>query len=149
MKNAHDIIVSLQNRPQFSKLSRFKCIDIVRLSFNAPLQRMIKFAYIKNNILFFVLDHPGAKQEFDNNIQSIKSALKFAKPEACRELNIADIKAFVTHTPSRNKPPMQQKQTKQIYPERAEGNFEVTVCDETLKEIFTSIRTIIKGNRHV
>ena len=144
MKNAHDIISSLQNRPQFSKLSRFKCIDTIRLSFNAPLQRMIKFAYIKNNILFFVLNHPGAKQEFDNNIQSIKSALKFAKPDACQELNITDIKAFVTHTPSRNKPVMQQKQIKQIYHERAEGNFEISVKDEKLNQLIKSIRDIIK-----
>jgi len=144
MKNARDIINSIQNRPQFSKLSRFKCIDTIRLSFSAPLQKMIKFAYIKNGTLFFVLNHPGAKQEFDNNIQSIKSALKFVQPEVCKELNIQDIKAFVTHSPTPK--PNEQEQTKehQHYPERARGEFQITTQDKKLQEIFKSIQTIIK-----
>ena len=60
---------------------------------------MIKFAYIKNETLYFVLNHPAGKQEFDNNIQNIKSALNFHTPEECSETLIRDIKAFVTHTP--------------------------------------------------
>ncbi len=143
MKNARDIINSIQNRPQFSKLSRFKCIETIRLSFSAPLQKMIKFAYIKNDTLFFVLNHPGAKQEFDNNIQSIKSALKFVQPKECKEFNIKDIKAFVTHTPSRREEKELTKEP-QIYPERATGNFQITTEDEKLRNILQSIQTIIK-----
>jgi hypothetical protein len=144
MKNASDIINSIQNRPQFSKLSRFKCIDTIRLSFSPPLQKMIKFAYIKNHTLFFVLNHPGAKQEFDNNIQSIKSALKFVQPEVCKELNIQDIKAFVTHTPTQKQQNEEKSIEVQTYPERAKGEFPITTEDERLQEIFKSIQTIIK-----
>ena len=144
MKNARDIINSIQNRPQFSKLSRFKCIDTIRLSFSAPLQKMIKFAYIKNDTLFFVLNHPGAKQEFDNNIQSIKSALKYVQPKECKEFTINDIKAFVTHSPSRNKAAKEQKNEPQSYPERANGEFSITTEDPHLRELLESIRNIIK-----
>ena len=145
MKNARDIINSLQNRPQFSKLSRFGCIDVIRHSFSAPLQKMIKFAYIKNNTLFFVLNHPGAKQEFDNNIQSIKSALKFVKPKECQEADIKDIKAFVTHTPMKNEDTQKlNSTTAQHYKERASGNFTITTKDEKLASIFKSIQNIIK-----
>ena len=103
---------------------------------------MIKFAYIKNDTLFFVLNHPGAKQEFDNNIQSIKSALNFYAPEECAQTPILDIKAFVTHAPSKEfklepKEPVR-------YPERATGNFEVNVKDEKLNALIKSIQTIIK-----
>jgi hypothetical protein len=143
MKNACDIINSLQNRPQFSKLSRFGCIDKIRLSFSPPLQKMIKFAYIKNNTLFFVLNHPGAKQEFDNNIQSIKSALKYVKPKECQELDIEDIKAFVTHTPT-NRKSLEVLKKPQTYPERATGNFQIQSKDEKIKELFESIQMIIK-----
>jgi hypothetical protein len=143
MKNACDIINSLQNRPQFSKLSRFGCIDKIRLSFSAPLQKMIKFAYIKNNTLFFVLNHPGAKQEFDNNIQNIKSALKYVQPQECKELDIQDIKAFVTHTPSR-KQAIAEKKEPQTYPERAKGDFQITTEDAKLRQVLESIQTIIK-----
>jgi len=142
MKNAHDIINSLQNRPQFSKLSRFKCIDRIRLSFSPPLQKMIKFAYIKNSTLFFVLNHPGAKQEFDNNIQSIKSALKYVQPQECKGLDLKDIKAFVTHTPREENQTVEIKEAEH-YKERATGAFQITTKDEKLRNIFESIKEII------
>jgi hypothetical protein len=62
---------------------------------------MIKFAYIKNETLYFVLNHPAGKQEFDNNIESIKSALNFHMPQECEHSSFEDIKAFVTHTPQK------------------------------------------------
>jgi len=148
MKSARDIIHSIQNRPQFSKLSRFKCIDRIRLSFNAPLQRMIKFAYIKNNVLFFVLNHPGAKQEFDNNIQSIKSALKFVQPKECADLQIEDIRAFVTHTPTpRRSMTTEPTETAPHYPERAKGAFAMPTRDPKLLALMQEIQSIIQ-KRH-
>lgn len=144
MKNASDIINSLQNKPQFSKLSQFKCIQRIQSIFSPPLQKMIKFAYIKNSTLFFVLNHPGAKQEFDNNIESIKSALKFHNPAECEENSINDIKAFVTHTPQKTHVPY-IIQT-QHYKERAKGEFEITVKDEKLRSLMQSIQKIIKEN---
>ncbi|WP_457745028.1 hypothetical protein [Sulfurimonas sp.] len=103
---------------------------------------MIKFAYIKNGTLFFVLNHPGAKQEFDNNIQSIKSALKFYNPSECEENSINDIKAFVTHTPT--KIIKFEEKRKETYQERAHGNFQIKIKDENLKELVLSIQKIIK-----
>ncbi|WP_457750323.1 hypothetical protein [Sulfurimonas sp.] len=107
---------------------------------------MIKFAYIKNKTLFFVLNHPGAKQEFDNNIQSIKSALKFHTPSECSEETINDIKAFVTHTPASHANISTQTEAKKnlAYKERATGNFEIPVHDEKLKALILSIQKIIK-----
>lgn len=104
---------------------------------------MIKFAYIKNNILYFVLNHPAGKQEFDNNIQNIKSALKFFTPDECKEFIIEDIKAFVTHTP--RKEFKQNIVKKETYPERATGNFKVNIEDEKLNELVKSIKDIIKN----
>lgn len=103
---------------------------------------MIKFAYIKNKILFFVLNHPGAKQEFDNNIQSIKSALKFCNPHECEQISITDIKAFVTHTPDKAFTP--QMKTVQSYPERSHGDFDINIEDENLRRLAQSIQKIIK-----
>jgi len=146
MKNSSDILNSLQNRPQFSKLSHYKCIYKIQSLFSHPLQKMIKFAYIKNNTLFFVLNHPGAKQEFDNNIQSIKSALKFHTPKECSDEIITDIKAFVTHTPSLHGDAAANVQPKKVltYKERATGNFKIPVHDAKLRELILSIQNIIK-----
>lgn len=145
MKNATDIIKIIQNQPQFSKLSHFHCIKKIQSLFNLPLQKMVKFAYIKNQTLFFVLNHPGAKQEFDNNIQSIKSALKFVTPDECKELSINDIRAFVTHTPSfKPSSPQPKNNTAPSYTERASGNISVTIEDERLNKLVKSIFDIIK-----
>ncbi|EHP29333.1 hypothetical protein SMGD1_0806 [Sulfurimonas gotlandica GD1] len=106
---------------------------------------MIKFAYFKNDILFFVLNHPGAKQEFDNNIQSIKSALKFVSPEECNEVTVTDIKAFVTNKPIK-KIALFQTNSKETYTERATGDIEVNIKDEKLNALVKSIQDIIKAN---
>ena len=142
MKNASQIISSIQNKPQFSKLSRFGCIERIKKLFSPALQKMVKFAYIKNDTIFFVLIHPGAKQEFDNNIQSIKSALKFHTPDECMQTPISDIKAFVTHTP----PPkdIEVEKTFQEYPERASGNIQIDIKDDKLRALAASIQKIIK-----
>jgi hypothetical protein len=145
MKNAAQIINSIQSRPQFSKLSYYKCIKIVQSMFTAPVQKMINFAYIKNRTLFFVFNHPIGKQEFDNNIQSIKSALKFYMPEECKECEESlfdDIKAFVTHTPKKNIENF--KEVKQVYKERSSGDFEINIDNEKLNSLVRSIQKIIK-----
>ena len=145
MKNASQIINSIQNRPQFSKLSKYKCIKRIESIFIPALQKMIKFSYIKNDTLFFVLSHPAGKQEFDNNIQNIKSALNFHMPEECSQTVINDIKAFVTHTPI--KKATQVLKIDQTYKERATGNFHVNIHDEKLNSLVKSIQKIIKDKK--
>ena len=144
MKNASQIINSIQSKPQFSKLSKYKCIHRIQSIFNPALQRMIKFSYIKNDTLFFVLNHPAGKQEFDNNIQSIKSALKFVNPDECSDTVINDIKAFVTHSPV--KPPVEETKKKELlYKERASGDITINIKDERLNSLARSIQNIIKS----
>ncbi|MCF6340875.1 MAG: hypothetical protein L3J10_09045 [Sulfurimonas sp.] len=146
MKNASQIINSLQYKPQFSKLSYFKCIKTIQSMFTPPVQKMINFAYIKNKTLFFVFNHPVGKQEFDNSIQSIKSALNFHLPDECRECEKSlfdDIKAFVTHTPKK-KLSEENKKVEYFYKERASGELEVNIKDKKLNSLVRSIQEIIK-----
>ena len=144
MKNVSDILKNLQSQPQFSKLNHFECIKKIESLFSAPLQKMVKFSYIKNRTLFFVLNHPGAKQEFDNNIDSIKSALKFVTPTECQGIEFDEIKAFVTHTPRQQR--SFQPTTKQTYKERASGTLPVNLKDEKLNKLVRSIFEIIKSH---
>ncbi|MCD6433856.1 MAG: DUF721 domain-containing protein [Sulfurimonas sp.] len=143
MKNASQIINSIQNRPQFSKLSKYSCIKKIQSIFTPALQKMIKFAYIKNNTLFFILNHPAAKQEFDNNIQNIKSALNFHMPEECSETLVEDIRVFVTHTPTKQTKTTLRKELR--YKERASGDFDIKIKDEKLNQLVKSIQNIIKA----
>jgi len=148
MKNASQIINSIQSRPQFSKLIYYKCIKIVQSMFTPPIQKMINFVYIKNKTLFFVFNHPVGKQEFDNNIQSIKSALKFYMPSECKECDenlFDDIKAFVTHTPKSNKEEFIEPP--KTYKERSSGEFSIDIKDEKLNSLAKEIQKIIKEIR--
>ena len=145
MKNAAQIIDSIQSKPQFYRLFSHKCMQRVQSMFTPPVRKMINFTYIKNRTLFFVFNHPVGKQEFDNNIQSIKSALKFHMPFECQECNAPlfdEIKAFVTHSPKITTP--EHKETKQVYKERSSGDFEINVHDEKLNSLIRSIQEIIK-----
>ena len=144
MKNSTQILNLLQHKPQFSKLGKFSCITKIQSLFSPALQRMIKFAYFKNDILFFVLNHPGAKQEFDNNIQSIKSALNFVQPDECMDIVVTDIKAFVTNKPIKKIALFNNLHVEDVYEERASGDIEVDIKDKKLKELVESIQKIIK-----
>jgi len=144
MKNSAQILQFIQHKPQFSKLSKYKCIKKIQSIFSPALQKMIKFAYFKNDILFFVLNHPGAKQEFDNNIQSIKSALKFVSPDECSEVTVTDIKAFVTNKPIK-KITLFKTDSEEKYPERATGDIKVNIKEEKLRNLIQSIQDIIKA----
>ena len=92
MKNATQIITSLQNKPQFSKLNRFKCIEKIQSMFMPSFTRFVKFTYFQNNTLFFVLNHSAGKQEFDKTVQNIKSALNFYTPDECSQMKVENIK---------------------------------------------------------
>ena len=142
MKNASQIINSIQNKPQFSKLSKYSCIKKISSLFTPALQKMIKFGYFKSNTLFFVLNHPLAKQEFDNNIQNIKSALNFVKPSECEGIVIQDIKAFVSHTPIKKQNVVIKKY---LCEERASGDIEINIKDEKLNQLVKSIQTADRG----
>ena len=151
MKNASQIINSIQSKPQFSKLSYYKCIDIVQSMFTPPVRKMINFAYIKNRTLFFVFNHPVGKQEFDNSIDSIKSALNFHMPDECKECDKSlfdDIKAFVTHTPKKSVK-TENKPVKHVYTERATGTLHVDIKNEKLNSLVKSIQDIIKDKVNV
>ncbi|MBA3025154.1 MAG: hypothetical protein FP820_01950 [Sulfurimonas sp.] len=142
MKNAAQILNSIQNKPQFSKLNKYKCIKKIESMFMPTFQRFVKFSYIKNDTLFFVLNHNAGKQEFDNSIQNIKKALNLYAPKECEELAIKDIKAFVTHTPTQDVQAPPQKVQK--YQERSSGNFSIEIKDSRLNSLVRTIQQIIK-----
>ena len=141
MKNSAQILSHLQHQPQFSKLSQQGCIKSVQDLFPPHLQRMVRYGYIRNDILFFVLSHPGAKQEFDIIIDSIKTPLKAYPPTSCQNTPFNDIRAFVSH-----KRPVKlksKKRTEVLYKERSSGSFSNPTTDEKLHKIIEEIRRLI------
>lgn len=146
MKNASHILASLRHRPSFSKLVRYECIRRIQGLFPPHLQRLIRYGYFHQDILYFVLSHPGAKQEFDNIIASIKAPLKQYTPPECSSCVPLDIRAFVSHKNQTRSLATQKGLTRQSearYSERAEGDFENPARHHEIHRLIERIRTHI------
>lgn len=108
---------------------------------------MVSFAYVKHKVLYFVLSHPGAKQEFDIIITSIKTPLKLHPPLKCKEMEFEDIRAYVSHKPVQTEPDF-TRETAPMYTEQSTGSFSNPVKDEKLHTIIEKIREVIQKTPH-
>jgi len=143
MKNSKQLVSHLRSQSAFTPLNNQSCINAVKELLPQRLHRFILFGYIRHNIVFFALNHPGAKQEFDNIINSIKTPLKQMPPLSCKNYEIYDVRAFVSHKKtisfSTNKPINEE------YKERASASFDNDIKDKKLHNVFEEIRDIIKN----
>ncbi len=146
MKNSQQLVSHLRSQSAFSPLDRLPCINAVKELLPTRLHRFILFGYIRHNILFFALNHPGAKQEFDNIINSIKAPLKKMPPISCKNFEIYDVRAFVSHKKTLKFHTHKPKEVH--YSERSNGEFENHVDDEKLHSIIEEIRDLIKTNEN-
>ncbi len=143
MKNSAQVLSHIVNQPQYKKLSQHRCIAVIKSLLPPHLQTMVSFAYIKHKVLYFVLSHPGAKQEFDIIIDSIKTPLKLYPPQKCLDLDFDDIRAYVSHKPLQKESPL-KRETVPMYTEQSDGKFENNVEDEKLHNIIEKIRKVIE-----
>ena len=141
MKNSSQILSKLQHQPQFSKLAQFTCLDRIQSLFPPHLQRLVAYSYLRNHIIYFVLKHPGAKQEFDIIIESIKTPLKQITPPECQGLEFFDIRAYVSHKQACV--PSLVRDTIPHYTERSNAKFINIVTSEKLHALFEKIRKTI------
>ena len=136
MKKINEILSHLKNNPEFSKINTsfliMKFIDVLPLK----LKKGVKFGYVKNQTLYFVLTHPVYKMEFEYNKADIKSLLKNFKIA-----NVEDIGFFITNVIERKEEPLKATP---LYIERSYGIFENRAKNEYLFKKFEKIREIIK-----
>jgi hypothetical protein len=147
MKNSQQIISSLQDKPKFSKLSNFRCIQKIKSLFLPEVQRYVIYGYIKNNVLFFVLNHNAGKQEFDNTVRSVKSSLNTFTPDECSKNKITDIKAYVSHKRHKDDTLYLGSSTYETFPERSHAAFTNSVTDEKLHKVIENIRKILDDRK--
>lgn len=153
MKNASQIINTLQYKPQFSKLLEHKCIHRLKSSLLLSIQNNIKYGYIKNNTLYFVLTTRLNKLDLDNIINTIKMILnspmileseKFCE---CLGMGIEDVKIYTDPKPQKKFNATDATSHLQTYPERASGDIKIEIEDEKLNKLAQSILEIIKANK--
>ena len=138
MKKINEILSHLKNNPEFSKINTSflikKFIEVLPLK----LKKGVKFAYVKNQTLYFVLTHPVYKMEFEYNKADIKSLLKNFKIA-----NVEDIGFFITNVIEKKE---EEKEPFLLYTERSYGIFENRAKNEYIFKKFEKIREIIKNS---
>ena len=141
MKTAKDIISHIVKKPQNSKIVQKVCIDKLVSCLPPHLQNAVMFSYIKNRTLFFVLNHPGLKMEFNYKHNLIKSLLNKIKDIDlnCKEIQVDEIKSFVSNKIT----PPKSKEISFTYKERSSGDFVNLATSDELKELFENIKRTI------
>lgn len=119
-----------------------RCIRRLTSLLPPHLAQTVAYAYIKNEVLFFVVTHPFAKMEIDNITTSIKAPLKLALRACDESLNFNSITVYTKFLP-----PQQSVtptfDTVSFYKERSKAEFENNFTNPKLYELMESIRKII------
>lgn len=150
MKNASEIISSLQNQPQFYKLVEYSCIKKLKSLLLPSIQNIIKYGYIKNDILYLILSTNINKHDKDNIINIIKAILnlksrgEFDSFVECSSVEIKDILIKVDLTPKKQIVLYPSHFITIKYKERAKGNIKIEIKDKKLLSIANDILKIIK-----
>ncbi len=147
MKKANQIISHLKSQPYLKNLKQLDCYNEMLLLLPKSLSKHVRFIYHKNDTLFFVLEHPSIKMEFNYKRNLIKSILnKFVEfhPE-CSFMANKEIKAFVTNKPKQNYYNFLTDR-KVLYKERSSAKFKNFAEDKELKKLFEAIRETINAN---
>jgi len=149
MKDSKSIISHLVQQPSMKKYEQMRCYDRLLSLLPKSFTSMIRFVYTKNDTLFFVLNHPCAKMEFNYKRNLIKSLLKEVHvhfPE-CGCLHVNEVQAFVTNQKSEEEALVVSANSDIFYAEQATGAFETLCEDEKLRALFEAIKETIAKNR--
>ncbi|MCP4969240.1 MAG: DUF721 domain-containing protein [Arcobacter sp.] len=138
MKKMNEILCHIKNNPEFRKINTQEVLQKFIELLPLKLKKGIKFAYIKNQILYFVLSHPVYKMEFEYNKSLINTLLKKSNIA-----NVEEVKFFVTNKIEK-KQRKEEKKEEDFYKERSYGIFQNNIKNEKLHNKIEEIRNIIK-----
>ncbi|NOX15469.1 MAG: hypothetical protein GXP61_05530 [Epsilonproteobacteria bacterium] len=148
MKKANQIISHLKTKPYLKNLQKVDCYNQLLSLLPKSLSENTRFLYQKNDTLFFVLNHPGIKMEFNYKSNLIKSILKkmIEINQQCIFMKSLEIRAFVTNK-KEIKEISDSKNQKLTYKERADGDFNNKTQNEELHKVIEDIKLAIKQNK--
>ncbi len=148
MKSVNEILNRVKQTPKFKFIQKYSCYNKLLELMPPRFSKSISFFYIKNNILFGALSHPGYKMELNYNKDLIRDLLKDLSSFDidCKEVfkDINEIKFFVSKFSS--PAPVISSNSTPRYQELAKGEFEINIKNSKLKEIFERIREDIIKN---
>ncbi len=144
MKSSKEIVEHIIKNPQNKKILQKRCFEKLKNLLPSHLKSAVLFVYIKNKTLFFVLNHPGIKMEFNYKHNLIKDLLNKIKEidKDCQDIEIERVKSFVSNKIEIDK---EFKKVQYFYKERSLGEFKIETDNKELREIFQKIQNIIKS----
>lgn len=145
MKKANLIISHLTSSPSLNHIQKTNCHKKLLGLLPKSMQNGVRFMYNKNDTLFFVLEHPGYKMEFDYKMSLIKELLKslITVHKECSCINASQVKTFITNMPKLEEA---RAKTLPIYDEKSKGNFNNRCKNKKLYNLFEEIRECIKNS---
>jgi len=150
MKNASQILTTIQYKPQYKRILQHKCVQKLKSIMLPAIQKSIKYGYIKDSKLHFVISSTLNKYDKDNIINTIKMILNgnmIAQNEnllECIDENIEDVIVKVDHRPVVDFKPYMTDAHQVRYFEQGSGTIEVEIEDEKLRAVAQEIQNIIK-----
>jgi len=149
MKDSKSIISHLVQQPSMKKYEQVRCYDRLLSLLPKSFTSMVRFVYTKNETLFFVLNHPCAKMEFNYKRNLIKSLLKElqARFPECSCLHVKEVQSFVTNQKSEEEALIVSANSDIFYAEQATGEFETLCEDPKLHALFEAIKETIHKNK--
>jgi len=153
MKNSSQIINIIQYKPQYKRILQHKCVQKLKSVMLPTIQKSIKYGYIKESKLHFVISSTLNKYDKDNIINTIKMILNGNMIEKnenlveCIDAHITDVIVKVDHRPLYEFKPYTTNADKLTYFEQASGEIKVEISDLKLRKLAQDIQNIIK-ERH-
>lgn len=150
MKNASQIITTLQNQPQYRRILQHKCVQKLTSVLLPAIQKSIRYGYIKESKLHFVTAATLDKYDRDNIINTIKTILNAKMIQMsqnlieCVDLDIEDVVVRVDHRPANSFIPFSTNAHLHYYAERSSGAFELEMSDPKLRSLAQEIQNIIR-----
>jgi len=146
MKTSKFVINHIKKAPSFSKLQEQDMLRNILDILPIKLKSGIKFLFIKNDILYFVLTNRIYIMEFKYNLKTIKNLILEFEKFTNKKLNVIDVKYFVSKYQEIQRVEY-TKDTHIFYHEQSSSNFENLAKDRDIKEKIEEIRGVICSKR--
>jgi len=148
MKTSQTILNTLTGSSHFRALQSHRCYRRFLSALPERFQQAIGFVYVRNNILYLALRHPGYKMEltYQKDLFLGLWTQMLKQNKGCGELTADSVILFNSKYRSVSADPESEK-TIPYYYELAEGTFENASSNPDLQKQFERLRAIIRRNR--
>ena len=143
MKKISDLLIDIKNQPVFKKLSIYEFTRKIVDSLPERLKKGVKYSFLKNSSIVFVLLHPLYKKEFifaKDTIQAIVKEIPF-------DIDITGMSFVIINEGSSSHENNCLSQKELFYKERSLALFSNNLKNDKLFKLFENIRESIIFNK--